>query len=110
MTAFPGKYKYCLGGLVCRLWWAGGTRYIHLSVPLIVWLPGLQMLIPLQGCTDVKAVAVDHRKLEPYVVIVEEGILQAYLVVDNHIIADQGDMPLTLMAAIFVNDICSIFS
>ncbi len=60
----------------------------------------------MQGCTDVKAVVAENRKLEPYVVVVvlvEEDTLQAYLVVDNRILdhVDIVDLPFVLMAALF---------
>ena len=40
----------------------------------------------VQGRTDVREVVAENQRLDPYVVIIGEDTLEAYLVVDKHII------------------------
>ena len=50
----------------------------------------------------------ESTRLEPYIVVVGEDVLRAYLVVDSHVIDEVpiGDLPFALMAAYFVFNIC----
>ena len=61
----------------------------------------------LQGCTDVKTLVSNIISLEPYVVLTGEDL--AYLVIDKQIV-DQvtsvQEIPLLLMSAFFVFNIC----
>lgn len=62
----------------------------------------------VQGCTDVREVVAENQRLEPYVAIIGEETVEAYLVVDKHIIDKFSiiDIPFALMAAFFVYNIC----
>ena len=48
------------------------------------------------------------KRLEPYIIIVDQVEIQAYLVVDKHIIDEVPikDIPFVLMVAFFVYHIC----
>ena len=53
----------------------------------------------MQDCTDVREVVTENQRLEPYVVIIGEETVEAYLVVDKHIIHKFCiiDIPFALM-------------
>ena len=55
----------------------------------------------MQGCTDVREVVAQNQRLEPYVVIIGKETVEAYLVVEKHIIDKFCiiDIPFALMAA-----------
>ena len=61
------------------------------------------LLKNVQGRTDVREVVAENQRLDPYVVIIGEDTLEAYLVVDKHIIDKfcTVDIPFALMAAFF---------
>ena len=60
-----------------------------------------------QGCADVKAAVTDVKRSEPYIAIFGRDTIQAFLVVDKHIVDEVHieDTPFALMAAFFVYDI-----
>jgi len=53
----------------------------------------------------------ENARLEPYIVVIGEDTLHAYLVIDNRVIDEVSfvDLPITLMAAYFVFDICYFY-
>jgi len=50
----------------------------------------------------------ENARLEPYIVVIGKDTLHAYLVIDNRVIDEVSfvDLPIALMAAYFVFDIC----
>lgn len=65
-------------------------------------------IITVQGCTDVKTVVRNNRRLEPYIAVVGKESLDAYLVVDQQVVDEVpiDNLPFVLMAAFFVYNIC----
>lgn len=53
----------------------------------------------------------ENARLEPYIVVIGEDTLHAYLVIDNRVIDEVSfvDLPIALMAAYFVFDICYFY-
>ena len=62
----------------------------------------------VQGCTNVTSVAEHVQQLQPYILVVGQEAVQAYLVVDKKVVDDVSfeDIPYILMAAFFVYNIC----
>ena len=68
------------------------------------------VLFLMQGCSNITSVAAENGNLSPYILIVGDYLepRQAFLVTDRQVVSEVNivDIPLVLMAAFFIFNIC----